>query len=94
MPQLFWAEDYERELSELFDFDDFSRRLGRRFCSILLARMLTPLDWHAAVRYLDFPEQFINGGYNTTFAKLRQHGRFDELAKPSNDSPTSTPRKD
>ena len=60
VPQLFWAEDYERELSELFDFDDFSRRLARRFCSILLARMLTPLDWHAAVRYLDFPEQFIN----------------------------------
>jgi TniQ len=80
VPQLFWAEDYERELAEMFDFDDFSRRLARRFCSILLARMLTPLDWHAAVRYLDFPEQFINGGYNTTFAKLRQHGRFDELA--------------
>ena len=39
VPQLFWAEDYERGLSELFDFDDFSRRLARRFCSILLARM-------------------------------------------------------
>jgi TniQ len=80
VPQLFWAEDYERELSGLFDFDDFSAWLGRRFCSVLLARMLTPLDWHAAVRYLDLPERFINDGYNTTFVKLRRNGRFDELA--------------
>lgn len=43
--------------------------------------MLTPLDWHAAVRYLDFPEAFINKGYNTTFVKLRTSGRFDELAR-------------
>ena len=41
--------------------------------------MLTPLDWDAAVRYLDFPERFINKGYNTTFTKLRANGRFDEL---------------
>ena len=81
MPQLFWAEDYERELADLFDFDDFTHWLGRRFCSVLLARMLTPLDWDAAVRYLDFPERFINDGYNTTFAKLRRDGRFDELAR-------------
>jgi hypothetical protein len=80
VPQLFWAEDYHRALAELFDFDDFTHWLGRRFCSVLLTRMLTPLDWKAAVRYLDFPERFINDGYNTTFAKLRTHGRFDELA--------------
>ena len=43
--------------------------------------MLTPLDWHGAVRYLDFPERFINKGYNTTFAKLRAQRRFDELAR-------------
>jgi hypothetical protein len=81
VPQLFWAEDYHREIAELFDFDDFTHWLGRRFCSVLLARMLTPLDWPAAVRYLDFPERFINDGYNTTFAKLRTHGRFDELCR-------------
>lgn len=40
----------------------------------------SPRDWHAAVRYLDLPERFINDGYNTTFSKLRQSGRFDELA--------------
>ena len=68
------------EIADLFDFDDFTHWLGRRFCSVLLARMLTPLDWDAAVRYLDFPERFINDGYNTTFAKLRANGRFDELA--------------
>jgi hypothetical protein len=79
VPQLFWAEDYHRELAQLFQFDDFTHWLGRRFCSVLLARMLTPLNWDAAVRYLDFPERFINDGYNTTFAKLRTHGRFDEL---------------
>ena len=79
VPQLFWAEDYQREIAELFDFDDFTHWHGRRFCSVLLARMLTPLDWDAAVRYLDFPERFINEGYNTTFAKLRTNGRFDEL---------------
>jgi hypothetical protein len=83
VPQLFWADDYDRELAELFDFDDFTHWLGRRFCSVLLTRMLTPLDWEGAVRYLDFPEhkRFINDGYNTTFAKLRTHGRFDELAR-------------
>ena len=80
VPQLFWAEEYERDLSELFDFDDFTHWLGRRFCSVLLARMLSPLDWDAAVRYLDFPERFINKGYNTTFTKLRSNDRFNELA--------------
>jgi hypothetical protein len=77
---LFWADDYHREIAGLFDFDDFTHWLGRRFCSVLLTRMLTPLDWQAAVRYLDFPDRFINDGYNTTFAKLRTNGRFDELA--------------
>ncbi len=80
VPQLFWAEEYHREIAGLFDFDDFTHWLGRRFCSVLLVRMLTPLDWQGAVRYLDFPERFVNGGYNTTFAKLRANGRFGELA--------------
>jgi TniQ len=40
---------------------------------------LAPMDWDAAVRYLDFPEAFINKGYNTTSVKLRAVGRFDEL---------------
>ena len=80
VPQLFWAEDYHREIADLFDFDDFTHWLGRRFCSVLLARMLTPLDWQGAVRHLDFPERFINGGYNTTFAKLRSSGRFEQLS--------------
>ena len=83
VPQLFWREDYDREISMLFEFDDFTHWLGRRFCSVLLARMLTPLDWLGAVRYLDLPEtqRFVNEGYNTTFAKLRSHQRFDELAR-------------
>jgi hypothetical protein len=80
VPQLFWEDDYSREIHELFDYDQVSPRYGRRFCSVLLARILTPLTWHAAVRYLDYPEQFINAGYNTTFVALRSHGRFDELA--------------
>jgi hypothetical protein len=54
---------------------------GRRFCSVILARLLIPLDWAAAVRYLDLPEQFIHGGYNTTFAKLRHADVFGELAR-------------
>ena len=81
VPQLFWADDYQHQISELFDFDDFTHWLGRRFCSVLLARMLIPLDWLGAVRYLDFPEtqRFINDGYNTTFVKLRSNSRFEEL---------------
>jgi hypothetical protein len=83
VPQLFWAEDYHHEIADLFDFDDFTHWLGRRFCSVLLTRMLTPLDWLGAVRHLDLPEtrRFINEGYNTTFAKLRSDGRFDELVR-------------
>ena len=53
--------------------DDASARCCSRECS-------RRSDWNAAVRYLDFPERFINDGYNTTFAKLRTNGRFDELA--------------
>lgn len=79
VPQLLWADDYQLEIAELFDFDDFTHWHARRICSLLLARMLTPLDWDAAVRYLDFPEAFINKGYNTTTVKLRAIGRFDEL---------------
>jgi hypothetical protein len=83
VPQLFWSEDYQREIACLFDFDDFTHWLGRRFCSVLLVRMLKPINWEGAVRYLEFPdsERFINDGYSTTFAKLRTHGRFDELAR-------------
>ena len=77
VPQLFWEDDYRREIHGLFEFRD---RFGRRFCSVLLVRMLSPLTWHGAVRYLDFPEQFISAVYNTTFAKLRTTGGFDELA--------------
>jgi hypothetical protein len=81
VPQLLWAEDYQRQIAELFDFDDFTHWHGRRLCSLLLARMLTPLDWDAAVRYLDFPESFINKGYTTTSVKLRAIGRFNELVR-------------
>jgi hypothetical protein len=81
VPQLFWAADYERALGGLFDFDDFSARLGRRFCSVLLARMLAPMDWGGGVRYLDLPERFRNEGYNTTLAKLGQSERFEELVR-------------
>ena len=79
VPQLLWADDYQHHIAELFDFDDFTHWHGRRLCALLLARMLTPLDWDAAVRYLDFPETFINKGYTTTSVKLRAIGRFDEL---------------
>jgi hypothetical protein len=81
VPQLLWTEDYQQRIAELFDFDDFTHWHGRRICSLVLARMLTPLDWDAAVRYLDFPETFINKGYTTTSAKLRAIGRFDELVR-------------
>ena len=81
VPQLFWASDYERELAELLALAQCSPPAGRRFCSVILARMLTPLGWQAAIRYLDLPEHFIHGGYNTTFAKLRRAGRFDEVAR-------------
>jgi TniQ len=80
VPQLFWAEHYQRELVELFDFGEFTRWFGRRFCSLLLARMLKPVDWHGALRYLDFPERFINEGYHKTFTHLDAIGRLDELA--------------
>jgi hypothetical protein len=78
VPQLFWAEDYEQHLEPLFDCDDFSPRHGRRFSSIMLARLLAPLSWRAAVRYLDLPDRRIET-YNTTLSTLRQSGRFDEL---------------
>ena len=81
VPQLFWASDYERELAELLALAQCSPPAGRRFCSVLLARMLTPLGWEDAIRYLDLPKRFIHDGYNTTFAKLRRDGRFDEVAR-------------
>lgn len=80
VPQLFWHEDYQRELAELFDFDYFTHWLARRFCSLLLTRMLAPLDWHNAARYLDFPERFINGRHHRIFTALGANGRLDELA--------------
>jgi hypothetical protein len=80
VPQLFWAEDYQREIADLLDFDDPTHWLGRRFCSVLLARMLSPLDWNAAASYLGFPDPFINNAYNTTFAKLRSNDQFSQLA--------------
>ncbi len=81
VPQLFWTEDYQRELAELFDFDYFTRWLGRRFCSVLLLRMLTPSDWHDAARYLDLPEQFVNDRYRRLFTALGANRRLFELAR-------------
>ena len=80
VPQLFWAEDYHREIADLLDGEDSTEWHGRRFCSVLLARMLCPLDWDAAARYLDLPDAFTNDAYNLTFAKLRSNNRFTELA--------------
>ena len=80
VPQLFWAEDYQRQLAGLFDFDDFTHWFGRRFCSVLLGRMLAPLGWHEVVRYLDFPERFISERYHRTFTTLGAMGRLDEFA--------------
>jgi hypothetical protein len=81
VPQLFWAEDYQRQLAALFDFDYFTRWFGRRFCSVLLMRMLTPHDWQAAARYLDFPEPFVNDRYHRIFTALGANGRLYELAR-------------
>jgi hypothetical protein len=43
VPQLFWAEDYHREIAELLDVEDSTDSHGRRFCSMLLTRMLSPM---------------------------------------------------
>jgi hypothetical protein len=80
IPQLIWADDYYRAIAHQFEFDDSTDRNGRRFCSVLLARMLSPLDWDAAARYLDLPDPFITNDYNLTLAKLRNNNRFTELA--------------
>jgi hypothetical protein len=29
--ELFWAEDYQREIADLLDFDDLTHCLGRHF---------------------------------------------------------------
>lgn len=79
VPQLFWAAETDQQVMPLFGFDDFSPWLVRRFCSVLLVRMLTPMRWRDAVRFLGYPDAFLNDGYNTTFAKLRAHDRFDTL---------------
>jgi hypothetical protein len=80
VPQLFWAEDYHREIADLLDVEDSTDSHGRRFCSVLLTRMLSPMDWDAAARYLDLPDPFTNNAYSLTFAKLRSTDRFIELA--------------
>jgi hypothetical protein len=80
VPQLFWADDYHRAIAHRFEFDDATNWHGRRFCSVMLARMLTPLDWDAAARYLDLPDPFTNNACNLTLAKLRSNNRLGELA--------------
>jgi hypothetical protein len=80
VPQLLWADDYHRAIAHRFEFDDATDWHGRRFCSVLLARMLTPLDWDAAARYLDLPDPLTNNDYNLTLARLRGNNRFTELA--------------
>jgi hypothetical protein len=79
VPRLFWPEDYHREIADLLD-DDLAPWHGRRLCSMLLARMLSPLDWDTAARYLHLPEPFTDTGYDTTFTKLRSNDEFTELA--------------
>jgi TniQ len=80
VPQLLWADDYHRAIADRFEFDDTTDSHGRRFCSVLLTRMLTPLDWDAAARYLDLPDPTINNAYNRAVAKLRNDNRLPELA--------------
>ena len=80
VPQLFWAEDYHREIADLLGIEDSNDLHGRRFCSMLLTRMLSPMDWDAAASYLDLPDPFTDHAYNRTFAKLRSTDRFIELA--------------
>jgi hypothetical protein len=79
VPQLFWREEYRRHLAPLFDFDDFSERMGQRLCSSLLLRMLRPADWDEAGRYLDFPDTFRHQALATVVGRFTVHGRVDEL---------------
>lgn len=98
VPQLFWPHDYERRLAAFFDFDDVSDRFGRRFCSVLLARLLEPLEWQAAARRLDLPARFRNEGYQTCQGRLRQSGRFeavvDQVKAAANEHATGGPLVD
>ena len=79
VPQLYWREDYERELAQLFRFDKFSPSMGRRLCSVLLVRMLTPADWEEASDYLGLPEHFKHKALSATLAKFAGNGSQTKL---------------
>jgi hypothetical protein len=80
VPQLYWHEDYERELAQLFRLGKkFSASMARRFCSVLLARMLTPASWENASHYLGLPLNFQNKSLQGTLSEFIRHGSLTEL---------------
>jgi hypothetical protein len=79
VPQLYWREDYERDLEPLFCFGDFSPWMARRLCSVLLVRMLTPADWTSASRYLGLPEDFKHNSLHAALARFTSHGSLPKL---------------
>ena len=92
VPQLFWAEDYQREIADLFDFDDFTHWLGRRFCSVLLARMLTPLDWQRRRALPRLPRAVHQRRLQHHLRQARARTAASTSSPPaSSGSPTSTP---
>jgi hypothetical protein len=79
VPQLYRREDYEGDLDEWFRRSRFSPSMGRRFCSVLLVRMLTPASWDKASRYLDIPAGFKQTGLQGSIAQLNRHGSLSKI---------------
>lgn len=79
VPQLYWREDYERELAQLFRFGKFTPSMGRRFCSALLVRMLTPASWANASRYLGLAVGDKQDGLKGSLTQFHAHGSMTKL---------------
>ena len=80
VPQLFWGREFDEEVWSCFDGIDFTRWRARRFCSVILLRMLKPMTWEEGALSLGFPpDRYGHKALTQAMSELRKFGREPDL---------------
>lgn len=80
IPQMFWRNEFDQSVSALFEDLDFTHWRARRFCSVMLVRMLAPMSWKEAGEYLGLPDvEYSHAALTAAMAEFTKRGREGEL---------------
>lgn len=80
VPQLFWGHEFDNLVWPCFEGIDFTRWRARRFCSVILLRMLEPLTWEEGALALGFPpDKYGHKALTQAMSEFRKFDREGDL---------------